>query len=96
MADETIELLEAAQCEDGYLNSYYQVAKPGPRWSNLAWDHELYCAGHLFEAAAAHPGDERLLGVARRFADLLVDVFRDGRHVRAPGDRARARQAVTG
>ena len=28
MADETIELLEAAQCEDGYLNSYYQVAKP--------------------------------------------------------------------
>jgi len=77
MADETIDLLAAAQCEDGYLNSYYQVAKPGPRWSNLAWDHELYCAGHLFEAAAAHPHDERLLGVARRFADLLVDVFRD-------------------
>ncbi len=62
LADETIELLEAAQCEDGYLNSYYQVAKPGPRWSNLAWAHELYCAGHLFEAAAAHPHDERLLG----------------------------------
>jgi DUF1680 family protein len=77
MADETIGLLEAAQCEDGYLNSYYQVAKPGPRWSNLAWDHELYCAGHLFEAAAAHPRDQRLLGIARRFADLLVHVFRD-------------------
>ncbi len=77
IADETIELLEAAQCADGYLNSYYQVAEPGPRWSNLAWDHELYCAGHLFEAAAAHPHNERLLGVARRFADLLVNVFRD-------------------
>ena len=29
MADDAIELLEAAQCDDGYLNSYYQVAKPG-------------------------------------------------------------------
>jgi DUF1680 family protein len=78
--DAVIELIEAAQCDDGYLNSYYQVAKPGPRWSNLAWDHEMYCAGHLIQAAIAHArvrGEMRLLGVARRFADLLVEVFAD-------------------
>ena len=75
-----IALIEAAQCEDGYVNSYYQVSPPGPRFSNLAWDHELYCAGHLFQAAVAHArtrGDERLLRVARRFADLLVREFAD-------------------
>ncbi|HET6548122.1 MAG TPA: beta-L-arabinofuranosidase domain-containing protein [Solirubrobacter sp.] len=77
MADETTALLEAAQDEDGYLNSCYQV-EGRERWSNLAWDHELYCAGHLFEAAVAQPGNVRLLGVARRLADHLVDVFMDG------------------
>jgi uncharacterized protein len=82
-ADAAIELVEAAQEDSGYLNSYYQVARPGPRFTNLAWDHELYCAGHLTQAAIAHArgrGDERLLGVARRFADHIGDVFseRDG------------------
>jgi len=71
MARDTVALLEEAQCEDGYLNSYYQVARPRERFSNLAWDHELYCAGHLIQAAIAL-GDERAMGVARRFADLLV------------------------
>jgi DUF1680 family protein len=82
-ADDAIALVEAAQEDSGYLNSYYQVARPGPRFTNLAWDHELYCAGHLTQAAIAHArgrGDERLLGVARRFADHIADVFsaRDG------------------
>jgi DUF1680 family protein len=78
--DDVIELIEQAQCDDGYLNTYYQLAAPGPRWSNLAWDHEMYCAGHLIQAAIAHArvrGDERLLGVARRFADLLAQEFAD-------------------
>jgi DUF1680 family protein len=78
--DDAIELIEAAQQQDGYLNSYYQVARPGPRWSNLARDHELYCAGHLIQAGLAHArvrGDERLLNVGRRFADLLTRVFAD-------------------
>jgi len=77
-ADAAIELIEAAQEDGGYLNSYYQVAKPGPRFTNLAWDHELYCAGHLTQAAIAHArgrGDARLLGVARRFADHIGEVF---------------------
>jgi DUF1680 family protein len=87
-ADEVIGLLEAAQDEDGYLNSYYQVAKPRERFSNPAWDHELYCAGHLIQAAIAHVrgrGDERLLGVALRFADLLYERFGPAGEPYTPG-----------
>jgi DUF1680 family protein len=77
-ADDAIALIEAAQDETGYINSYYQVAQPGPRFSNPAWDHELYCAGHLIQAAVANArgrGDERLLRVAQRFAALLYERF---------------------
>jgi uncharacterized protein len=78
--DEAIGLIQAAQEADGYLDTYHQVAKPGPRWENLAWNHEMYCAGHLIQAAIAHSrvrGDDRLLNVARRFADLLTREFAD-------------------
>ena len=81
LADDVIGLLEAAQEDDGYLNSYYQVVAPRPRFTNLSWDHELYCAGHLIQAAVAHArarGDERLLGVARRLADHIDERFGDG------------------
>ena len=37
-----IELIAAAQCEDGYLNTYFTVKAPG-NWTNLAECHELYC-----------------------------------------------------
>jgi uncharacterized protein len=76
------ELLVEAQGEDGYLNSYYQVVKPELRYAELEYSHEMYCAGHLIQAAVASAridGDERLIAVARRFADHLVKVFlRDG------------------
>lgn len=52
-ADEVIELVAAAQCEDGYLNTYFTVKAPDERWTNLAECHELYCAGHLIEAGVA-------------------------------------------
>ena len=55
--DDIIAMLAAAQQPDGYLNSYYTVKEPGKRWTNLRDCHELYCAGHMFEAAVAHlPG----------------------------------------
>jgi uncharacterized protein len=76
--DEAIGLVEAAQEDSGYLNSYYQVARPAPRFSNPAWDHELYCAGHLMQAAVAQArgrGDGRLLAVALRFAEHLYERF---------------------
>lgn len=80
-ADEVIELIGQAQCEDGYLNTWYSVKEPGLRWSNLAECHELYCAGHLFEAAVAFyraTGKRRLLEIACRFADHIDSVFGPG------------------
>ena len=88
MADQAIELVAAAQKEDGYLNSYYRVNKPDERWTDLDHDHELYCAGHLFEAAVAHhraTGKSRLLDVACRFADHIASVFGPGKREGAPG-----------
>jgi uncharacterized protein len=53
-AAEATDLLERAQQSDGYLNSYIQVTGK-PRYAQLASSHELYCAGHLIQAAiAAH------------------------------------------
>ncbi len=76
--DDIIRLLAAAQQPDGYLNTYYTVKEPGRRWVNLRDNHELYCAGHLFEAAVAHfqaTGQTNLLQVARRYADCIDSVF---------------------
>jgi len=70
-------LLERAQRPDGYLNSYFQVTGE-PRYSRLATSHEMYCAGHLIQAAIAHrrgAGDGRLLAIAVRLADNLVRTF---------------------
>ena len=90
-ADDVIAIVEAAQEEGGYLNSYYQVVKPRERFSNPAWDHELYCCGHLIQAAVAHVrgrGDERLLRVAERFVALLWERFGPGGEPYTPGHPA--------
>ena len=81
-AAEATALLAKAQQSDGYLNSCIQ-ASGGQRYARLASSHELYCAGHLIQAAVAASrtfDDGQLLDVARRFADHLVDNFlgRDG------------------
>lgn len=76
--DEVIAVVESAQQSDGYLNTYYQVVAGGQRWIDLDFGHELYCAGHLFQAAAAYvraTGSRRLLNIATRFADLLCNTF---------------------
>lgn len=81
---DTVDLLERAQDPDGYLVSYFQAAANRDRqWAELPSSHEMYSAGHLFQAAVAAarstPGEaQRLLGVARRFADLLVRRFGAG------------------
>ena len=82
MADEAIDLLAKAQRPDGYLNSYYTVVKPDRRWQELRDGHELYCAGHLFQAAVAHhrsTGSTKLLDIALRFADCIDGVFGPGK-----------------
>jgi len=78
LLDTVIELIVAAQHDDGYVNSYFSCEREGERWSNLKDRHELYCAGHLIQAAVAHTrttGKTSLLAVATRFADLIRDVF---------------------
>jgi uncharacterized protein len=75
---ETERLLRDAQQPDGYLDSHFQVRFPGERFVQLQWGHELYCAGHLIQAAVAlhrTTGDPGFLEVARRVADLVVDTF---------------------
>lgn len=78
VADELIDLIGRAQQEDGYLNTYYLVKEPGNRWTNLMDCHELYCAGHLIEAAVSYyegTGKRELLGIACRFADYIDRIF---------------------
>ena len=46
--------IRTAQADDGYLNSYVQVTRGGAdRYADLAMGHELYCFGHLIQAAVA-------------------------------------------
>ena len=78
LRDAMVAAVLAAQRDDGYLNSWFQVVKCGQRWADLRWGHELYCAGHLIQAAvAAHraTGDARLLAAAVKFADCIDAAF---------------------
>ncbi|MGC9522065.1 MAG: glycoside hydrolase family 127 protein [Anaerolineae bacterium] len=77
LVDDTIDLVAAAQEPDGYLDTYFTIGGI-ERWSNLRDLHELYCAGHLFQAAVAHyraTGKRSLLDIAQRFADLICETF---------------------
>ncbi len=73
-----IDLIVKAQQPDGYLNVHFTVVEPEKRWSNLRDNHELYCAGHLMEAAAAHyeaTGGREFLDAMRRCANHISSVF---------------------
>ncbi|NHN35637.1 beta-L-arabinofuranosidase domain-containing protein, partial [Paenibacillus agricola] len=74
IADETIDLIGRVQRPDGYVNTYFTVEKPDQRWTNLRDDHELYCAGHMIEAAVAYfeaTGKTKLLDIMSRYADYI-------------------------
>ena len=78
MVEAAIVEVEDAQQPDGYLNTFFTYDRASERWTNLTDKHELYVAGHLIQAAVAHhraTGNERLLKVARRFADHICSVF---------------------
>lgn len=77
-ADEAIDLVCAAQQEDGYLDTYYIINGRDQIFTNLRDHHELYCFGHLAEGAVAYyqaTGKEKLLDAAKRFADYIGDFF---------------------
>ncbi len=86
--DEVIDTIAKSQQTDGYLNSYFTLVEPEKRWQNLGMMHELYCAGHLFEAGVAHyqaTEKQNLLDVACRFADLIDNTFGHGKRDGLPG-----------
>ena len=75
---ECIRLLKKAQQDDGYLNNYFILDEQRPRFANLQDEHELYCAGHLLEAAVAWyqtTGQVEFLQIMERYIDLIIRVF---------------------
>ena len=86
--DTIINKIAAAQAPDGYLFTHGMLNTPSERWQDLQRNHELYCAGHLFEAAAAYyqvTGKREFLEVAIRFADHIDSVFGSDKRRDVPG-----------
>lgn len=95
--DSVIAIVAQGQEPDGYLTTWRTIdpakspcnwVKAGPRWSDLASSHELYNAGHLYEAAAAHyhaTGKRNFLDIALKNADLIVKVFGNPDYYAVPG-----------
>ena len=78
LVDQVANRIIRAQQADGYLNTHFTVADPQMRWKNLRDWHEMYCAGHLMEAAVAHyqaTGDPKLLEALARYADHIDQTF---------------------
>ncbi len=77
-ADEAIDIVCAAQLENGYLDTYYIINGMDRAFTNLRDHHELYCLGHLVEGAVAYyqaTGKEKLLKAAMGFADYCCAYF---------------------
>ncbi len=88
--DRLIQVVGEAQWPDGYLFTFYSVPErqPDQIWTNIPWIHELYCAGHLYEAAVAHyevTGDKTLLEIAKENASLICQVFHPQGRTDPPG-----------
>ena len=92
LLDSLIGIIKVGQEADGYLTTWRTInpAKPpapwvktpkGVRWDGLFMSHELYNAGHLYEAAAVHykaTGKRSFLDIALKNADLMVKTFGEG------------------
>jgi DUF1680 family protein len=95
--DDLIAKIGAAQEEDGYLYTARSIFPEPPkvlwvdtkeRWSNMYLGHELYNAGHMYEAAVAHyqaTGKRTFLDIALKNADLIDSVFGPGKKIGVPG-----------
>lgn len=78
LADAIIDNLAKNQQDDGYFNIYYTVVEPGNRFTNR-YNHELYCAGHLLEAAIAYKeatGKDKLYNCMLKYVDLIERTFK--------------------
>lgn len=77
-ADEAIDIVCAAQADNGYLDTYYIINGMDRIFTNLRDHHELYCFGHLVEGAVAYwqaTGKDKLLKAAEKYADFIFSRF---------------------
>lgn len=87
-ADAVIEIIARAQQPDGYLNTYFTIKEPEHKYQNLLECHELYCAGHMMEAAVAYyeaTGKDVLLKVMENMADNIAEHIGPGKIEGVPG-----------
>lgn len=80
-ADRAIDIVADAQLENGYLDTYYIINGTDKIFTDLRDHHELYCLGHLIEAAVAYERathKDKLLNVAKAYADYVYSVFGEG------------------
>ena len=87
LLDNWIDLIAKSQQADGYLNTYYTLNFPAQRWTDME-KHEMYCGGHMIEAAIAHhraTGKNTFLNVAIKFANHLDNTFGPGKRHWVPG-----------
>ena len=81
LLDRWIALIAKSQQPDGYLNTYYTLNFPDQRLTDME-KHELYCGGHMIEAAVAHhraTGKDTFMKVAIQFADFIDRTFGPGK-----------------
>lgn len=86
--DDMIAIIKDSQHEDGYLNTYFTVKEPDRRWTDLQEAHELYCAGHMMEAAVAYyeaTGKTSLLEIMKKMADHIYRHFIEEKAEGYPG-----------
>jgi len=77
-ADALIDDMCQNQLENGYYNCFYNLYNTDKRFT-IRHEHELYCLGHLIEAAVAYfhaTGKDKLLGLVEKYIDLVDRVFR--------------------
>ena len=75
--DALVDEIAKNQQPDGYFNIFFTVIDPAHRFFNRDW-HELYCAGHLMEAAVAYyqaTGKDKFLTCMCRYADYIEKRF---------------------
>ncbi|WP_414702893.1 MULTISPECIES: glycoside hydrolase family 127 protein [unclassified Proteiniphilum] len=85
--DEWIDKFAAAQQPDGYINTFYALTGLDKRWTNMD-KHEMYCAGHMIEAAVAYykaTGKRKLLDVSVRMTEHMMSLFGPGKRHWVPG-----------
>jgi len=89
-ADGAIDIVCAAQAENGYLDTYYIINGMDRIFTDLCSHHELYCFGHLLEGAISYyqaTGKDKLLRAAEKYADFICAEFgpEDGKRKGYPG-----------